>query len=197
MIPSETELKGKGNQVKAVGVGVVASFVAMNIFYFLCRDHGMAFLAGSGLGVGIYVWMTAGALTSPEVMQPPAKLYNITPLYVLREIKEALSTQYFGDRKWMLDDLNQEKLTLTYTFKHSKEIESMGIPGQGGGKQKTEGIVKLRIALERVGEGSSVETVFSIVHGTIDFDMQETVKQTTGLIDAALKAHEAQRASDS
>lgn len=193
MIPTESELRSKGNQAKAAGAGVLGALVGNGIFYFLCHDHGMAFFAGCGLGVGICVWMVSGALVAPEVMQPPAKLYNLTPLYVLREIKEALSTQYFGDRKWMLDDMNQDKLTANFTFKHSKDLD-LGIPGQGGGgKQKNEGILGLAIQLERVGEGASVETTFKVHHGIIDFDMQEIVKQTTGLIEHALKALEAKK----
>lgn len=193
LLPSTAEVKSKGNQLKAAGIGTLACFVSNGIFYFLCHDHGMSLLAGAGVGVCIYVWMVSGALVAPQVMQPAARLYNITPLYVMREIKEALNTSHFGDRKWQFEDMNQEKLTLSFVFKHSKEID-LSIPGQGGGgKQKDEGIVRLAIRLERVGEGASVEMVFRVVHGIIDFDMQDIVKQTTQLIDQVLKAMEAQR----
>lgn len=189
-LPSESEIKSKGNQLKAAGLGVLACFVSDGIFYFLCHDHGMSLLAGVGAGVGVYVWMVSGALIAPQVMQPPARLYNVTPLYVMREIKEALNTTNFGDRKWQFEDMNQEKLTQSFVFKHCKE--EFSIPGQGGGK-KNEGIIRLSIRLERVGEGASVETVFSIVNGVIDFEMQDIVKQTTQLIDLVLKAMEAQK----
>ncbi len=193
LLPSTAEVKSKGNQLKAAGIGALACFVSNGIFYFVCHDHGMALFAGAGVGVCIYVLMVSGALVAPQVMQPAARLYNVTPLYVMREIKEALNTSHFGDRKWQFEDMNQEKLTLSFVFKHSKEID-LSIPGQGGGgKQKDEGIVRLAIRLERVGEGASVETVFTVVHGIIDFDMQDIVKQTTQLIDLVLKAMEAQR----
>ena len=190
MIPSETELKKKGKRLMVVGWGFLAFIVGSNVFYFLCRDHGMAFLAGIGLGVGTYVMMISQALVAPELTQPPAKLYQLTPIYVLAEIKQALATQYFGDRKWHLDEANQDKLTMAYSFKHAKEQQ---MNEQGAKPQKQEAIVTLLVKVDRVSEGSSVETVFSVVHGTMDFDIQDIMKQTTGLIDAVLKALEAQR----
>lgn len=189
LLPSETEIRSKGKQLKALGLSVVACFVSNGIFYFLCHDHGMALLAGAAAGVGLYVWLVSGALVAPQVMQPPARLYNVTPLYVMREIKEALNTSHFGDRKWQFEDMNQEKLTQSFVFKHSKE--EFSIPGQGA--KKNEGIIRLSIRVERVGEGSSVEAVFSIVNSIIDFDMQDIIKQTTQLIDVVLKTMEMQK----
>lgn len=190
LLPSESEIRSKGQQLKAAGLSVLVCFVSNGIFYFLCHDHGMALIAGAAAGVGMYVWLVSGALVAPQVMHPPARLYNVTPLYVMREIKEALNTTNFGDRKWQFEDMNQEKLTQSFLFKHSKE--EFSIPGQGGGKPK-EGIIRLSIRLERIGEGASVETSFAIVNGITDFDMQDIVKQTTQLIDLVLKAIEAQK----
>lgn len=194
MISNESELRSKGNQAKAIGIAVVTSLVGNTIFYFLCRDHFMAFVCSSGLGFGVYAWLIAGAITEPGVMRPPAKLYNITPLYTMREIQDALRGQYFGDRKWNLEEQNQEKMNLGYVFKYAKELD-FSVPGQK--PQKDEILVKLLIQIERVGEGASVELVYMPVSGTLDLVVQEILKQTTGLIDSALKAFEATKQSES
>ena len=75
-------------------------------------------------------------MTTPEVMQPLAKLYNLIPLDVLAELKGLFNTQYFGDRKWHLDNTNQEKLIMSFVFKHAREVATAG-GEQGPGDRKS------------------------------------------------------------
>lgn len=194
MIPNANEIKNKGKGLMAAGAGFVVFVIGCNVFYFLCHDHFMALLAGAGSGLVVFVVMVSGALIAPEVMKPPAKLYNLTPIYVLAEIKETLSTQWFGEKKWILDSANQDKQTLKYSFKHRAETEQSELGKKAGmAPALQEGIVLLTVTVERVGEGASVETSYRIAHGLINFDMQDIITQTTSLIDQSLKALEAQR----
>jgi hypothetical protein len=92
---------------------------------------------------------------------------------------------------WHLDNTNQEKLIMSFVFKHAREVTTAG-GEQGPGRPEKQGaLVTLAVQLERVADGTGVDTTFRLVHGVIDFDLQDIVKQTSVIMDPALKAQEA------
>jgi hypothetical protein len=190
-LPTKTDISNAGKRMKAVGSGVAVTFLGGAVLGTICGNGFYGGLAGIGLGVVTYMVVLGGYLTTLEVMQPPAKLYNLTPLDVLAELKGLFNTQYFGDRKWHLDNTNQEKLIMSFVFKHAREVATAGGEQGPGRPEKQEALVTLTVQLERVADGTGVDTTFRLVHGTIDFDLHDIVKQTSAIMDAALKAQEA------
>lgn len=191
MIPTETDISNAGKRLKAIGSGVAVTFIAGAVFGTICGNGFYGGLAGIGLGLVTYMVVIGNYLTTPEVMQPPAKLYNLTPIEVLAELKGLFNTQYFGDRKWHLDNTDQEKLIMSFAFKHTREVATTGNEQGPGQPEKQEALVTMTVQLERVADGTGVDTTFRLVHGKIDFDLHDIVKQTSAVMDAALKAQEA------
>lgn len=180
----QKQLKRIGPFWAALLVGLVVALASP----LICNDAFMSSIAGIIAGAVSFYAIRVQQL-SVGVMQPPAKLYNLTALRAMAEIKESLSIQWFGDKKWLLDAFNQDKATLHYSFKHSPEGTAGldQITGQRS-QQKTERILSLMIHVQRVGEGSSVQLAYSVPPGVpLDFEGQELLEQTTQFLENMLQ----------
>lgn len=180
----QKQLKRIGPFWAALLVGLVVALASP----LICNDGFMSGIAGIIAGAVAFYTIRVQQL-SVGVMQPPAKLYNLTPLRAAAEVKEKLSIQWFGDKKWFMEVFNQEKATLYYSFKHSPEGSSGMDQITGNRSEKKERILSLMIRFERVSEGSSVQLVYSVPPGVpLDFEGQDLLEQTTQVIEAALQS---------
>lgn len=178
----QKQLKRLGPFWAAVLVGLVVALASP----LVCNDGFMSFMAGIVAGAVSFYAIRVQQL-SVGVMQPPAKLYNLTPLRAMSEVKEKLSIQWFGEKKWFMDAMNQEKATLYYSFKHSPEGGSGLDQVTGKRSEKTEKILSMMIKFQRVSEGSSMQLTYSVPPGVpIDFEGQDILEQTTQVVENAL-----------
>lgn len=188
MISDHDKEKG-ATQLKAVAAAFFVMLVAGKLFGFLCTNDFFGGIAGCGLAIVVYMVIVGQALGDVSVLKPPSKLYNLTPLKVLSELKELFATKYISAQKWQMNSLNQEKMTMVLTFNFERETPAPGDPGGGGGlkTQRKKSLLSLSIGLERVGEGTAVSWNYELVDGELDFDTQAIMKQTTEVIDITLK----------
>ncbi|HEY9684280.1 MAG TPA: hypothetical protein V6C86_22060 [Oculatellaceae cyanobacterium] len=188
MISEHDKQKGT-TQLKAIAAAFFVMLVAGKLCSFLCSNDFFGGIAGFGLAIVVYMVIVGQALGDVSVLKPPSKLYNLTPLKVLSELKELFATKYINAQKWQMNSLNQEKMTMVLTFNFERETPAPGDPGGGGGlkTQRKKSLLSLSIGLERVGEGTAVSCNYELVDGELDFDTQAIMKQTTEVIDITLK----------
>ena len=180
--------KEKGTmQLKAIAAAFFVMLVAGKLCSLLCANDFFGGIAGFGLAIVVYMVIVGQALGDVSVLKPPSKLYNLTPLKVMSELKELFATRYFAAQKWRIDSLNQDKLTMVLTLNFEREGTPLSEPGGGSKSQKKKSIVNLLIDLERVGEGTAVSWRYELVDGELDFDTQAVVKETTEVIGVCLK----------
>jgi hypothetical protein len=181
-------------EIKNTGIGIGAGvaalftfFAGFKIFYFLCHDWNIStFIAFIAALFAFRLVPTLALTRDSEILLPPPKPYNLTPMYALTEVKDALGTRFFGDKRWHLDDASPERQRLFYTCKFA---DQEGLAEQ---MRKKERVLTLEVQLEPIGERASVRLTYENVSGEPALSINELCKDTTTYLEARLKALEAQ-----
>lgn len=174
-----------------LAVGIMAAFLSTVI----SNDKGVISLcAGILSGVFAFYVMRVNQVEA-DTMSPPAMPYKLSAEDVLVCVKKELSSKYFRQQKWLLDDPDPDEMELKYTY---KSIEG-GNPAQ---PEKKERLVCLIVKVAPVGNtGASLELSYYLAGGVSgDFydknavpspDVQSVCKETTRFINDKLKLSEA------
>lgn len=181
------EIKNTGIGIGAGVAAFVVFFVGYQIFHFFCHDWTISTLLAGVSALFVFKLIPTLALTSDSsILLPPAKPYNLTPMYALTEVKDALGTQYFGDKRWHLEDASPERQRLFYTCKFA---DQEGIAEQ---MKKKERLLTLEIQLDPIGDRAGVRLTYTNVSGEPAITINDLCKETTTYLEARLKALEAQ-----
>jgi phosphate/sulfate permease len=181
------EIKNTGIGIGAGIAAFVTFFVGYQIFHFFCHDWTISTLLAGVSALFVFKLIPTLALTSDtSILLPPPKPYNLTPMYALTEVKDALGTRFFGDKRWHLDDASPERQRLFYTCKFA---DQEGLAEQ---IKKKERVLTLEVQLEPIGDRASVRLTYENVSGEPAQSINELCKDTTTYIETRLKALEAQ-----
>jgi hypothetical protein len=101
-------------------------------------------------------------------------------MYALTEVKDAISTQYFGERRWHLENVNPENLSLFYVCKFVQEM------GQGEATTRVETVVTMKVQVTAIGDLCSVQLDFDTIAGGVSQQINDLCSQTTEYIEARL-----------
>jgi hypothetical protein len=173
-------------QATAVGIGssVAAFFVffgSFNLAYAFCHD----WMSSTSIG-GILAFLVFRLIPvlfvsrDPTIFRPSARPYMLTPMYALTEVKDALATQYFGERRWQLENVNPEAMSLFYTCKFMQEM------GQGEAGTRVETVVSLKVQVSQVGELSTVQLDFDTIAGGVSQFINDLCSDTSSFVENRL-----------
>ena len=181
------ELKASWLVMAAWAAAFFTFFAFYNIFHFFCNDWTMStVLAGI---TAIFVFRLVPTLViskDPMILRPAARPYALSPMYTLTEIKDGMATQYFGDKRWHLENVNPENLSLFYTCKFQQEL------GAGEVKERQEVVLTMRVQVASLAEASTVQIDFDTVAGGVSQDINDIFSQTNSFIEARLLNLQAQ-----
>ena len=169
----------------APGAAFISFFVCYYIFHFLCRDFVLSNLMAAAVAFFVFKLLPAIQMTSdPTILTPNPKLYNLTPMYAMPEVKDALTARYFGDKRWHFDDANPSKNTIACTCKF---VEDKVIAEQRDRKDYT---ITLKIFFEPLGDGCTARLHYEVIGQTQNKLINDLCQATTEVIETDLKALE-------
>jgi hypothetical protein len=156
-------------------------FAGYNIFHFLCGDWTIStFLAGVAAVFAFRLIPVLYLSKDPEIFRPAARPYKLTPMYALTEVKDGISTQYFGERRWHLENVNPESLTLFYVCRFFQEM------GTGEAATRVESVVTMKVQVTAVGELSTVQVDFETIAGGVSQAVNDLCTATSEFIEQRL-----------
>ena len=192
-------MTGKDTSKSPVGcLALVAAFITFflcyNVFHFLCRDYGISTLMAILASVFVFKLLPTIHLTSdPTVLNPNPKLYNLTPMYAMPEVKDALTGRYFGDKRWYFEDASTSKNTLSFNCKFNQE-EFAGVDSSGQGlsarMERKDYTMTLKIFFEPLGDGCTARLHYEVIGNIQNQVINELCKATTETVETELKALE-------
>ena len=112
----------------------------------------------------------------------------LSPMYALTEVKDGLATQYFGERRWHLENVNPEAMSLFYTCKFNQDM------GQGEAASRVETILSLKVQVSQVGELSSVQMDFDTIAGGVSQPINDLCSATASFVESKLSTLQSQLA---
>ncbi|MBU6455630.1 MAG: hypothetical protein KGS72_27915 [Cyanobacteria bacterium REEB67] len=181
------ELKASWLVMGAWAAAFFTFFASYNIFHFFCHDWGMStFMAGITAAFVLRLVPTLVISKDPMIVRPPARPYALSPMYALTEIKDAMATQYFGDKRWHLENVNPESLSLFYTCKFQQEM------GSTEHKDRQDVVLTMRVQVASIAEASTVQIDFDTISGGVSQDINDIFSQTNAFIKARLLNLQAQ-----
>lgn len=142
-----------------IPAGIGAYFAAGLVFYFchfISNSFGAAGVVALAGGYGYFLLFASKAKGSvAEIQNPTPMLIELPPIRVLAEVKDALSTKYFGDKKWSLDYMNEQKGGAQFIC-HVKKANDKN-------HDQKEHIAVLILKSERLSKASSMELRYDII----------------------------------
>jgi hypothetical protein len=179
MMPAE--LKATGVMVGSTVAAFFTFFAGYNIFHFLCGDWTIStFLAGVAAVFAFRLIPVLYLSKDPEIFRPAARPYKLTPMYALTEVKDGISTQYFGERRWHLENVNPESMTLFYVCRFFQEM------GTGEAATRVESVVTMKVQVTAVGELSTVQVDFDTIAGGVSQAVNDLCTATAQFIEQRL-----------
>ncbi len=177
-------------EIKATGVMIGASVAAFfvffsgyNIFHMLCNDWTIStVLAGIAATFAFRLIPVLYVSSDPTIFRPSARPYKLTPMYALTEVKDAVATQYFGERRWHLENVNPEAMSLFYVSKFVQEM------GSGEAATRVETVVTMKVQVTAIGELCSVQLDFDTIAGGVSQQINDLCSQTSAYVEARLLA---------
>lgn len=163
-----------------VPAGIGAYFAAGLVFYFchwLSNSFGSSGVVAMAAGYGYFLLHASKANGSvAELQNPVPMLIELPPVRVLAEVKEALATKHFGDKKWSLDYMNEQKGGAQFIC-HVKKAKDKN-------QDLTEHTAVLIVHSEKLSKASSMELRFDIIgkkHN--NHDALQLCKDTTAYLE--------------
>lgn len=172
----------------------IGFFVCYYVFHFLSRDYMISTLMAGFAALLIFKLIpTLHLISDPTVLTPNPKLYNLTPMYAMPEVKDALTGRYFGDKRWYFEDANTSKNVISFNCKFSQD-EFAGVESSGQSlsprTERKDYILTLKIYFEPLGDGCTVRLQYMVIANIQNQVINELCKATTETVETELKALE-------
>ena len=175
------EIKATGVMIGSCVAAFFVFFSGYNIFHALCNDCTIStVLAGIAATFAFRLIPVLYISSDPAIFRPSARPYKLTPMYALTEVKDAISTQYFGERRWHLENVNPENLSLFYVSKFAQEM------GQGEAATRIETVVTMKVQVTAIGDLCSVQLDFDTIAGGVSQQINDLCSQTTEYVEGRL-----------
>lgn len=154
----------QGNWTLWVPAAIGAYFLAGCAYYaarFISNSNAAAGFVALIAFAGAFLAIVTRANSSViDIKHPPALLVEMAPIQVLAEVKDTLATRYFGDKRWSLDHLNEQKRVAFFACKLKEQ------PFKDKGPEK-ERIVTLAVTIERLATASALTLHYDITGDTL------------------------------
>lgn len=181
------EIKQTGVAIGACAASFLTFFAGYNLFHLFCHDWTMSSILAFICAIFVFQLVPVLYITSDaSVFRPSARPYNLTPMYALTEVKDGISTQYFGERRWHLENVNPESMSLFYVSKFRQEQCA------ADAKESQDIVVTMRVQVLSVGELSVVQLDFDTISGGVSQAANDLFLQTTEFIESRLLALQGQ-----
>lgn len=159
--------------ISAYFVGGIAYYTA----HFISNSYEASGLVSLMAMIAAFIYIASRANGSRvDIEHPSAILIDMPRIRVLGEVKDALSSKYFGDKKWSLDNMNERKGTACFSCKVIKSADDKKPP-----KQHT---VTLLAKSDRLSNASSLELHYEIIGETLNqHDALKLCEDTTQFLE--------------
>jgi hypothetical protein len=167
-----------------IPAGIGAYFAAGLVYYFchfISNSFGASGVVALAAAFGYFLLLSSRANGSAaQVLNPLPMLIEVPPVRVLAEVKEALATKHFGDKKWSLDNMNEQKGAAQFTCRVKKEQDKNNDP--------KEHIAILSLKSERLSKASTLQLRYEIIGDEMrKHDALKLCKETTEYLESQIQ----------
>ncbi|MGH9553102.1 MAG: hypothetical protein ACRD3W_27230 [Terriglobales bacterium] len=154
------------DKIKLWICAALLAYPCAGLVYYFCHFVSNSYSASGIVALtaflGLFLLFIFRAKESTAaILNPEPMLFELSPVRILAEVKDALVMKYFGDKNWRLDNLNEAKGTAMFVFKPEKETRE--------DTQKKHTIVLLARST-KLSRASSLDLNYEIVGATLGRD---------------------------